>query len=110
MSQLALAHPLILQIKRKEKEKKNNIQNKRKEKEKEKKKKKKRNNNLAVLPSHDTTSLSSFLIPRIFPITRSMGQPDCPSHRRLLLSTLISLISPPQFLLPLGLSSLSFFL
>jgi len=34
MSQLALVHPLISQIKRKEKEKKNNIQNKRKEKEK----------------------------------------------------------------------------
>jgi len=32
MSQLALTHPLILQIKRKEKEKKNNIQKKRKEK------------------------------------------------------------------------------
>jgi len=31
MSQLALIHPSILQIKRKEKEKKNNIQNKRKE-------------------------------------------------------------------------------
>jgi len=31
MSQLALAHPSILQIKRKEKEKKNNIRNKRKE-------------------------------------------------------------------------------
>jgi len=44
MSQLALACPSILQIKRKEKEKKNNIQNKRKEKEKEKK---------ADLPSHD---------------------------------------------------------
>jgi len=37
MSQLALARPSILQIKRKEKEKKNNIQNKRKEKEKENK-------------------------------------------------------------------------
>jgi len=34
MSQLALVHLLISQIKRKEKEKKNNIQNKRKEKEK----------------------------------------------------------------------------
>jgi len=39
MSQLALARPSILQIKRKEKEKK---------------KKKKRNNDLADLPSHDS--------------------------------------------------------
>jgi len=37
MSQLALVHLLILQIKRNEKEMKNNIQNKRKEKEKEEK-------------------------------------------------------------------------
>jgi len=51
MSQLALARPLILQIKRKEKEKKR----KRKTifKIKKKKKKKKRNNDLANLPSHD---------------------------------------------------------
>jgi len=48
MSQLALVHPL-LQIKRKEK--KNNIQNKRKRKRKEI-----LNNDLAVLPSHDTQS------------------------------------------------------
>jgi len=48
MSQLALACPLILQIKRKRKEKKNNIQNKRKEKEKE------NNNDLAVVASHDS--------------------------------------------------------
>jgi len=40
MSQLALAHPLILQIKRKEKKKK-------------KKKQKKRNNDLAIVASHD---------------------------------------------------------
>jgi len=51
MSQLALVHLSILQIKRKKKEKKNNIQNKRKEKEK------KRNNNLADLPSHDISFL-----------------------------------------------------
>jgi len=50
MSQLALVHPSILQIKRKEKEKKNNIQNKRKKKEK------KRNNDLAGLPSHDSSN------------------------------------------------------
>jgi len=55
MSQLALAHPLILQIKRKKKEKKTIF------KIKEKKKKRKRNNDLADLPSHDTTLLSSFL-------------------------------------------------
>jgi len=53
MSQLALAHPLILQIKRKEKEKKSNIQNKGKEKEKN------IDNDLAVLPSHDS-SLGNF--------------------------------------------------
>jgi len=51
MSQLALTHPSILQIKRKEKKKKNNIQIK------EKKKKKKINDDLANLPSHDTTVL-----------------------------------------------------
>jgi len=48
MSQLALAHPSILQIKKKEK--KSNIQNKKK------KKKKKRNNDLADLPSHNNGS------------------------------------------------------
>jgi len=48
MSQLALARPL-LQIKEKEKEKKNNIQNQKKRKRKEI-----LNNDLAVLPSHDT--------------------------------------------------------
>jgi len=49
MSQLALARPL-LQIKEKEKEKKNNIQSQKKRKRKEI-----LNNDLAVLPSHDTT-------------------------------------------------------
>jgi len=48
MSQLGLAHPSILQIKKKEK--KSNIQNKKK------KKKKKRNNDLADLPSHNNGS------------------------------------------------------
>jgi len=46
MSQLALAHPSILQIKEK----------KRKEKEKQYSNKRKRNNDLADLPSHDTIS------------------------------------------------------
>jgi len=64
MSQLALVHPLILQIKRKEKEK---------QYLKEKKKKRKRNNDLANLPSHDTTPLSNFLIPRNFLTFCSMG-------------------------------------
>jgi len=52
MSQLALACPSILQIKRKEKKKKNNIQIK------EKKKKKKINNDLANLPSHDSRGVT----------------------------------------------------
>jgi len=82
MSQLALAR-LLLQIKEKEKEKKNNIQNQKKRKRKEI-----LNNDLAVLPSHDTTPLSSFLVPRNFPTARNMGQPYCPFRRRLLLSTL----------------------
>jgi len=56
MSQLALVCPLILQIKRKEKEK-----------EKQYSKEKKKNNDLADLPSHDTTPLSSFLVLRNFP-------------------------------------------
>ena len=43
-----------------------------------KRKEKKRNidNDLAILPSHDTTPLLSFLIPRIF-TTHNMGQPCC---------------------------------
>jgi len=48
MSQLALARPL-LQIKEKEKKKKNNIQNQKKRKRKEI-----LNNDLAILPSHDS--------------------------------------------------------
>jgi len=59
MSQLALTHLLILQIKRKEKEKKNNIQKKRKEKKK--KRKRKGNNDLANLPSHDIKYLSKYI-------------------------------------------------
>jgi len=60
MSQLALTHLSILQIKEKKKKRKTIF------KIKEKKKKKKRNNDLAILPSHDTTPLSSFLVPRNF--------------------------------------------
>jgi len=35
-------------------------------KEKEKEKKRNINNNLAILPSHDTTPLSRFFVPRIY--------------------------------------------
>jgi len=56
-------------IKRKEKKRKTILELK----EKKKKKKKKRNNDLADLPSHDTTLLSSFLVPRIFLTTHNMG-------------------------------------
>jgi len=54
MSQLALVHPLILQIKEKKKKRKTIF------KIKEKKRKRKRNINidLAVLPSHDTTIMT----------------------------------------------------
>jgi len=53
MSQLALARPL-LQIKRKEKKRKTIFKTKRKRKRKEI-----LNNDLAVLPSHDTSTLNS---------------------------------------------------
>jgi len=49
MSQLALMHPSILQVKEKKKKRKKIF------KIKEKKKKKKGNNDLANLPSHDTS-------------------------------------------------------
>jgi len=52
----------------------------------QKKIKKKINIDLAVLPSHDTISLLSFLIPRNSPTTYNMGQPCCPfCHFHLLL-------------------------
>jgi len=69
------------------------MKRKRKEKEysvnKRKRKEKKRNiyNNLVVLPSHDTTSLLSFLVLRIF-TTYNMGQPYYPFLAHLLLSSL----------------------
>ena len=46
------------------------------------------NNDLAILPSHNTTPLLSFLVPRNFPTTCSMGQPCYPSCCHLLLSIL----------------------
>ena len=56
---MTLSHTLSCVVSPKEKEKKRNI-----------------NNDLAILPSHDTTPLLSFLIPRIF-TTHNMGQPCC---------------------------------
>ena len=77
---------------------------------KEKKKKRILNNDLAILPSHDTTSLLSFLVPRNFSTTHNMSLPCCPFCLYLPPSILILLIFLPQ-LLPLpGLSSLSLFL
>jgi len=96
MSQLALARPL-LQIKRKEKKKK-------------KKRKRILNNDLAVLPSHDTTPLLSFLVPRNFSTTYNMSPPYCPFRLYLPLSILILLIFLPQLLPLLGSSSSSLFL
>ena len=55
---------------------------------KEMKMKRNININLAILPSHDTTPLLSFLVLRKFPITHNMGQLCCPSLFCLLLSTL----------------------
>jgi len=79
MSQLALVRPL-LQIKRKENKKKTIFKTKKKRKRKEI-----LNNDLAILASHDTTPLLSFLVLRNFLTTHNMGQPCCPSHCRLLL-------------------------
>ena len=79
-------------------------------KRKEKKRKRKRNinNDLAVLPSHDTTPLLSFLVPRNFSTTCNMGPPCCLFHLYLPLSILVLLIFLLQLLL--GLSSSSLFL
>ena len=90
MSHFCLARPSIRKIK--EKKNKRNI-----------------NNDLAVLPSHDTTPLLGFLVPRNFSTTRNKGRPCHPSRFHLLLSTLLLLIFLPQFLLPLGSSSSSLF-
>ena len=64
---------------------------------------------LAILPSHDTTPLLSFLVPRNFSTTRNMGSPCCPFCLHLPPSILEFLIFP-QFLPLPGLSSLSLFL
>ena len=77
---------------------------------KEKKRKRNINNNLAILPSHDTTPLLSFLVPRNFSITRNMGPPCCPFRLYLPPSILVLLIFLPQLLLLLGSSSSSLFL
>ena len=65
---------------------------------------------LAILPSHDTTPLLSFLVPRNFSTTRNMGPPCCPFCLHLPPSILILLIFLPQLLLFLGSSSSSLFL
>ena len=77
---------------------------------KEKKKKRNINNNLAVLPSYDTTPLLSFLIPRNFSITCSMGLPCCPFCLHLPPSILKLPIFLPQFFPLPGSSSSSLFL
>ena len=99
MSQLALARPLIL----KEKKRKSIF------KRKEKKRKRKGNNDLANLPSHDTTPLLSFLVLRNFPTIHSMGRPCHLSRLHLLLSILRLPIFLPRLLL-LGSSSSPLFL
>ena len=82
MSHFYLVHPSIKKIK--EKKRKRNI-----------------NNNLVNLPSHDTTPLLSFLVPRNFPTIRNMGQPCRPSCLHLPLSILKLPNFLLQFLLPL---------
>ena len=77
---------------------------------KEKKKKRILNNDLAILPSHDTTPLLSFLVPRNFPITCNMGLPCYPFHLHLPPSILILLIFLFLLFLLLELSSSSLFL
>ena len=82
-----------------------------KSKEKEKEKKRNINNDLAVLPSYDTTSLLGFLVPRNFSTTHNMGPLCCPFRLRLPLFILELLIFFLQLLLPLpGSSSSSLFL
>ena len=77
---------------------------------KEKKKKRILNNNLAILPSHDTTPLLSFLVLRNFSTTHSVGLPCCPFHLHLPPSILGLPIFLPQFLPLLGSFSSSLFL
>jgi len=66
-------------------------------KEKEKKKKRNINNDLAILPSHDTTLFLSFLILRNFSTTHKVGQPCCLFYYYLLLSILLVLNFLAQF-------------
>ena len=80
MSHFYLMHPLIKKINQKKIENKINI-------------------DLAILPSHDTTPFLSFLIPRNFLITHSIGRPYCLSHLYLLLSILLLLNFLSQFVL-----------
>jgi len=65
--------------------KKKNINN---QKIKKKKKKRNINNDLAILPSYNTTPLLSFLIPRNFPTICSIDQLCCPFCRHYFLSIL----------------------
>jgi len=66
---------------------------------KEKKKKRNINNDLADLPSHDTTPLLGFLVLRNFSTTRNMGLPCCPFRLHLP----PSILELPIFLLQLQL-------
>ena len=75
-----------------------------------KEKKRNINNDLAILPSHDTTLLLSFLVPRNFSTTHSVGLPCCPFHLHLPPSILGLPIFLPQFLSLLGSFSSSLFL
>ena len=78
---------------------------------KENKKKRNINNDLVDLPSHDTTPLLSFLVPRNFPTVCNMGRPCRPFRLHFPLSILESPIFLLQFLLSLpGSSSSSLFL
>ena len=77
---------------------------------KEKKRKRNINNDLAILPSHDTTPLLSFLILRNFSTTRSVGLPCCLFCLHLPLSILKLPIFLSQFLPFPGLSSSFLFL
>ena len=79
-------------------------------KRKEKKRKRNINNDLAILPSHNTTPLLSFLILRNFSTTRSIGLPYCPFRLHLPLSILELPNFLSQFLPSPKSSSLSLFL
>ena len=79
-----------------------------KSKEKEKEKKRNINNDLAILPSHDTTPLLGFLVSRNFSTAHNMGPPCCPFHLHLPPSILELLIFLLQLLLSLPGSSSSF--